>query len=120
MTYIPLEQHRDAPDSGKTDDGIDNSRHDRSGTENPGNEIELEQTNQKPIQSTDNHQNQCDCIHEINSFHQELVCDRINPIILLFFWKNFDFKAIESDGIHEIGWAENDTVERAQILNMLV
>lgn len=58
------EKKRNAPDTGKTNDGVDNSAYTCGlTTKDPGNKIKLENANERPVQRADYGQGKCCFIH---------------------------------------------------------
>ena len=119
FSYVMLKQHDDSPDPAETDKNIENDRNDRSGSEDPCNEIEIEKTDKQPVQCTDDHKDQGNDIHEITPF-TPLVCAVSKDFMLLLFGKDFNFKSIEGDGFHKVVLFENRVGELIELTNMLV
>lgn len=70
---VSLKQHYDAPYPAETDEDVKNRRYDGTGAEDPGDEIEVKQSDEQPVQCADDHENQGNDVHEITPF-TALVC----------------------------------------------
>jgi hypothetical protein len=68
FTDVMLKQHDDAPNPAETDENVEDDRYNRSGSEDPCYQIEIEKTDKQPVQSTYYHQDQGNDIHEITPF----------------------------------------------------
>lgn len=61
---VAAEQDGNPPDACKADDRIDDARYDGAhAAENAGDEVELEDADQPPVQRTDDDENKRECIH---------------------------------------------------------
>jgi hypothetical protein len=53
---ILLKQHDDSPDSAEPDENVQDDRHDRAGTEDPCDKVEIEDADKQPVQCAYDHQ----------------------------------------------------------------